>query len=186
MYQLRAKAHQDFGAFTVLARCFFQSNHEALMHEPHRHKAAKPHETHEGCETLARCPGSDSGRAKCGQSGALEAVALKTICRACAACRRMSPVCLLLFLGTTTDRSVGMCASKRRCSDRHARNVDRILDSRREFRRECREGVGRCCTFLHLSTVGRCRGVMHRVSNPRPGLAADSRRLSVTFATGPN
>ncbi|CAK9072947.1 unnamed protein product [Durusdinium trenchii] len=37
-YQLRAKAHQDFGAFTI----------------------------------LARCPGTDSGGLKCGQSGALE------------------------------------------------------------------------------------------------------------------
>ncbi|CAJ1353665.1 unnamed protein product [Effrenium voratum] len=37
-YQLRAKAHQDFGAFTI----------------------------------LSRCPGTDSGKLKCGRSGALE------------------------------------------------------------------------------------------------------------------
>ncbi|CAE7526072.1 vldW [Symbiodinium natans] len=97
VYQLRAKAHQDFGAFTV----------------------------------LARCPGSDSGRAKCGQSGALE-VRLPTGAWACVPAREDA---LTVMPGT----------------------------------------------LIEYLTAGRCRGVMHRVSNPRPGLAADSRRLSVTF-----
>ncbi|CAE7226355.1 tropC [Symbiodinium necroappetens] len=101
-YQLRAKAHQDFGAFTV----------------------------------LARSPGTDSGRAKCGQSGALEA-RLPSGSWACVPAREDA---LTVMPGT----------------------------------------------LIEYLTAGRCRGVMHRVSNPRPALAADSRRLSVTFVAKPD
>ncbi|CAE7226869.1 CALS7, partial [Symbiodinium pilosum] len=101
-YQLRAKAHQDFGVFTV----------------------------------LARCPGTDSGKVKCGQSGALE-VRLPSGEWACVPARREE---LTVMPGT----------------------------------------------LIEYLTAGRCRGVMHRVSNPRPGVAADSRRLSVTFVVKPD
>ncbi|CAE7429833.1 vldW [Symbiodinium sp. CCMP2592] len=101
-YQLRAKAHQDFGTFTV----------------------------------LARSPGTDSGVAKCGQSGALE-VRLPSGSWACVPAREDA---LTVMPGT----------------------------------------------LIEYLTAGRCRGVMHRVSNPRPALAADSRRLSVTFVAKPD
>lgn len=102
-YQLRAKAHQDFGAFTLLARrrpclmlcrlaemvsekylalswtkLWLASNFQRLPRKNCFQITAFSHKFHLDIWHLSsRCPGTDSGKLQCGKSGALE------VCRRC-------------------------------------------------------------------------------------------------------